>query len=52
MPGYSPRVNRMTRQEILFIVTVAGLLLTGLFVKYYRLAHPPAAASETNHARD
>jgi hypothetical protein len=45
-------VNRLTRQEILFIVTVAALLLTGLFVKYYRQTHPPAAASENNHARD
>jgi hypothetical protein len=47
------RVNRLTRQEILFILTVAGLLLTGLLVKYYRSAHPAGSAvTENNHARD
>lgn len=45
-------MNRLTRQEILFIVTVAGLLLTGLCVKYYRQTHPPAAASQNDHARN
>jgi hypothetical protein len=35
-------VNRLTRQEQLFICAVAGLLLVGLFVKFYRTAHPPA----------
>ena len=45
-------MNRLTRQEILFIITVAGLLLTGLLVKYYRQSHPPAAATESIHARD
>jgi hypothetical protein len=36
-------VNRLTKQEQLFLITVVGLLLTGWFVKYYRTAHPPPA---------
>ena len=45
-------MNRLTRQEIYFIVTVAGLLLTGLFVKFWRQAHPPAAVTAPDHARN
>jgi hypothetical protein len=53
LPSILPRVNRLTRQEILFIVTVAGLLLTGLLVKFYRQSHPPAAAvTPDHHARN
>jgi hypothetical protein len=36
-------VNRLTKQEQLFLVIVLGLLLTGWAVKTYRTAHPPAA---------
>jgi hypothetical protein len=35
-------VKFLTRQEILFLCVVAGLLLTGWLVKFYRAAHPPA----------
>jgi hypothetical protein len=53
LPSILPRVNRLTRQEIYFIVTVAALLLTGLLVKYYRQSHPPAAAvTPDHHARN
>jgi hypothetical protein len=34
-------VNRLTKQEQLFLVIVLGLLLTGWAVKTYRTAHPP-----------
>jgi hypothetical protein len=34
-------VNRLTKQEQLFLVIVLGLLLTGWAVKTYRIAHPP-----------
>jgi hypothetical protein len=37
-------VNGLTKQEILVLCIIAGLLVTGLFVKYYRASHPPAAA--------
>jgi hypothetical protein len=33
-------VNRLTKQELLFLVIVLGLLLTGWMVKAYRTAHP------------
>jgi hypothetical protein len=36
-------VNRLTKQEQLFLIVVVGLLLTGWAVKYYRAAHPPTA---------
>jgi hypothetical protein len=36
-------VNRLTRQETIFIMAVAGLLLTGWLVKFYRAAHPPVS---------
>mgnify|MGYP001554292861 FL=1 len=37
----------LTRQEILFLCAVMGLLLTGWLVKCYRAANPPAAAAQT-----
>jgi hypothetical protein len=37
-------VNRLTKQEQLFLIIVLGLLLTGWAVKFYRTAHPPAVA--------
>jgi hypothetical protein len=43
-PGYISAVNRLTKQEQLFLIVVLGLLLTGWAVKAYRTAHPPAAA--------
>jgi hypothetical protein len=36
-------VNRLTKQEQLFLIVVLGLLLTGWAVKMYRTAHPPVA---------
>jgi len=41
--SYSVRVNRLTKQEQLFLIIVLGLLLTGMAVKTYRTAHPPTA---------
>jgi hypothetical protein len=38
-------VNRLTKQEQLFLIIVLGLLLTGWAVKTYRTAHPPATAT-------
>jgi hypothetical protein len=38
---YIISVNRLTKQEQLFLVIVLGLLLTGWMVKAYRTAHPP-----------
>lgn len=37
-------VNRLTRQEQLVLCLVLGLLVVGLVVKTYRLAHPPVTA--------
>jgi hypothetical protein len=39
---YIARVNRLTKHEVLVLVIIAGLLLTGLLVKYYRASHPAA----------
>jgi hypothetical protein len=36
-------VNRLTKQEQLFLIIVLGLLLTGWAVKTYRTAHPTTA---------
>jgi hypothetical protein len=36
-------VNRLTKQEQMFLIIVLGLLLTGWAVKAYRTAHPPPA---------
>jgi hypothetical protein len=41
--GYIDAVNRLTKQEQLFLAVVLGLLLTGWAVKTYRTAHPPTA---------
>ena len=45
--GYIIRVNRLTKQEQLVLCIVLGLLLTGLFVKWYRTAHPPPPVVQT-----
>ena len=42
--GYTNGVKFLTRQEQMVLAIVLGLLLTGLAVKYYRLAHPAATA--------
>lgn len=39
-------MNWLTKQEQFIICLVIGLLMTGLAVKYYRAAHPPAASSQ------
>jgi hypothetical protein len=44
---YIARVNRLTKQEILVLSIVIGLLLTGWAVKTYRTAHPPSATVHT-----
>jgi hypothetical protein len=38
---------RLTKQEQLVLGVVSGLLLTGLAMKTYRTAPPPAAAAQT-----
>jgi hypothetical protein len=38
---------RLTRQEQLVLCIVAGLLLTGWVVKWYRAAHPAPAAVQS-----
>jgi hypothetical protein len=40
-------MNRLTKQELLVLCVVLGLLLTGWAVKTYRTAHPTASAAET-----
>ncbi len=42
--SYIACVNRLTKQEQLFLIIVLGLLMTGWAVKAYRTAHPPASA--------
>jgi hypothetical protein len=39
-------VSYLTKQELLVLGLVLGLLLTGLLVKTYRTAHPPATATQ------
>jgi hypothetical protein len=39
-------MNGLTKQEQFVICLIAGLLLTGLFVKYYRAAHPPVTSRQ------
>jgi hypothetical protein len=39
-------VNRLTKQEQLFLAVVLGLLLTGWAVKTYRTAHPPVVTTQ------
>jgi hypothetical protein len=36
---YLARVNGLTKQEITVLSLIAALLLTGIFVKYYRATH-------------
>jgi hypothetical protein len=36
-------MSGLSKQEIMVLTIIAGLLLTGLFVKFYREAHPPTA---------
>jgi hypothetical protein len=43
---YIVAVNRLTKQEQLFLIIVLGLLLTGWAVKTYRTAHPPTVTIE------
>jgi hypothetical protein len=43
---YITGVNRLTKQEQMFLIVVLGLLLTGLVVKTYRTAHPPTVTIE------
>ena len=41
---YLTTMNYLTKQELLVLCIVLGLLLTGWVVKMYRTAHPPVAA--------
>jgi len=47
---YIIRVKFLTRQEQLFLAVVLGLLLTGLAVKAWRTANPPAVATASQPA--
>lgn len=38
--AYTPRVNKLTRQEQIVLCSVLGLLLVGLAVKTYRMKNP------------
>ena len=40
---YIARMNWLTKAEQRVLCAVLGLLLTGLFVKFYLAAHPAAA---------
>jgi hypothetical protein len=42
---YIAAMKWLTRQEQLVLCVVIGLLLTGLLVKYYRIAHPAPTVS-------
>jgi len=44
---YITHVNHLTKQELLVLGIVMGLLLTGWAVKTYRTAHPPVTATQT-----
>ena len=46
---YSFVVNGMTRQEQLVVFAIIGMLLLGLAVKTWRIAHPPSPVVQTNH---
>jgi hypothetical protein len=37
----------LTRQQQLVILAVAGLLLTGMAVKAWRIAHPPEVSEKS-----
>jgi hypothetical protein len=43
---YITAMIRLTKQEQMVLCVVLGLLLTGLAVKTYRTAHPPAIATQ------
>jgi hypothetical protein len=43
---YFRGVNRLTKQEQMVLCVIVGLLLTGLAVKAYRSAHPPAQTAK------
>jgi hypothetical protein len=47
--GYIARMSGLTRQEILVLSIIAGLLLTGRIVKFYRDSHPPAAVQSAKN---
>ncbi|HTB85282.1 MAG TPA: hypothetical protein VK742_16670 [Candidatus Sulfotelmatobacter sp.] len=36
-------MSGLTKQEITVLSIIAGLLVTGWFVKFYRDSHPPVA---------
>jgi hypothetical protein len=38
-------MNYLTKQELLVLCIVVGLLLTGWMVKWYRTAHPAAVVA-------
>jgi hypothetical protein len=38
-------MNWLTKQETMVVGIIAALLLTGLFVKHYRAAHPASPES-------
>jgi len=40
-------MNWLTKQEQMVLCIVIGLLMTGLLVKFYRAAHPPATISQS-----
>jgi hypothetical protein len=40
-------VNYLTRQEQIVLCIIAGLLLTGGLVKWYRTTHPPVVIEQT-----
>ena len=39
-------MNCLTKQELLVLCAVLGLLLTGWMVKTYRVAHPPTLVTQ------
>ena len=42
---YLYHMNYLTKQELLVLCIVVGLLLTGWMVKWYRTAHPAAVVA-------
>ena len=47
IPCYSIAVNHLTKQELLVLSVIVGLLLTGWAVKTYRIAHPTSTPLHT-----
>ncbi|HUZ08237.1 MAG TPA: hypothetical protein VMV89_12220 [Candidatus Paceibacterota bacterium] len=39
-------MNKLTKQEQLFLIVVLGLLLTGMAVKTYRAEHPATVTAQ------